>query len=61
MNDAGLIVIASFISPYREDREMARSIIGRHRFVEVCSSARLWRHACREIRKVFIARRKQGS
>ncbi|MCO5367629.1 MULTISPECIES: adenylyl-sulfate kinase [Pseudomonas] len=41
MNDAGLIVIASFISPYREDREMARSIIGRHRFVEVFVSTPL--------------------
>lgn len=35
MNDAGLIVISSFISPYREDREMARSIIGEERFLEV--------------------------
>ncbi|WP_440089567.1 adenylyl-sulfate kinase [Pseudomonas fragariae (ex Marin et al. 2024)] len=41
MNDAGLIVVASFISPYREDREMARSIIGRHRFVEVFVSTAL--------------------
>ena len=35
MNDAGLIVIAAFISPYIEDREMARRIIGDDRFVEV--------------------------
>lgn len=28
MNDAGLIVITSFISPFRADREMAREIIG---------------------------------
>ena len=35
MNDAGLIVITAFISPYREDREMARSIIGRDSFLEV--------------------------
>lgn len=35
LNDAGLIVISSFISPYREDREMARAIIGADRFVEV--------------------------
>jgi bifunctional enzyme CysN/CysC len=35
MNDAGLIVITSFISPYREDRENARSIIGAERFLEV--------------------------
>ena len=35
MNDAGLIVIAAFISPYREDREMARRIIGDDKFVEI--------------------------
>lgn len=35
MNDAGLIVISSFISPYREDREIARSIIGEDQFLEV--------------------------
>ncbi|MFA6637210.1 MAG: sulfate adenylyltransferase subunit CysN [Candidatus Omnitrophota bacterium] len=35
MNDAGIIVITSFISPYREDREQARKIIGKDRFIEV--------------------------
>lgn len=35
MNDAGLIVISAFISPYRADREMARQIIGEARFAEV--------------------------
>lgn len=35
MNDAGLIVITAFISPYREDRAMAKRIIGAERFREV--------------------------
>ena len=35
MNDAGLIVISAFISPYREDRTMAREIIGAEAFLEV--------------------------
>ena len=35
MNDAGLIVITSFISPYIEDRKMARDIIGAGNFLEV--------------------------
>ncbi|MBL7077648.1 MAG: sulfate adenylyltransferase subunit CysN [Kiritimatiellae bacterium] len=35
LNHAGLIVITSFISPYREDRAKAREIIGHDRFVEV--------------------------
>jgi adenylyl-sulfate kinase len=35
MNDAGLIVVSAFISPYRDDRENARRIVGSDRFVEV--------------------------
>ncbi|MBI3285925.1 MAG: adenylyl-sulfate kinase [Burkholderiales bacterium] len=35
MNEAGLIVITAFISPFQEDRAMAREIIGPDRFVEV--------------------------
>ncbi len=34
-NDAGLIVVVAFISPYREDRGNARQIIGTDRFLEV--------------------------
>jgi len=35
MNDAGLIVITSFISPFIKDRQDARDIIGDDSFVEV--------------------------
>jgi bifunctional enzyme CysN/CysC len=35
MNDAGLIVITAFISPYIDDRKMAREIIGAANFLEV--------------------------
>lgn len=35
MNDAGLIVITAFISPYREDRELAKQIISTERFLEI--------------------------
>jgi adenylyl-sulfate kinase len=35
MNDAGLIVIAAFISPYRSDRALAREIVGVDRFAEI--------------------------
>ncbi|GAM08913.1 bifunctional enzyme CysN/CysC [Geobacter sp. OR-1] len=41
MNEAGLIVITSFISPFRDDREMARQIIGSDRFIEVYLSTRI--------------------
>lgn len=33
--DAGVIVIASFVSPYQRDRDAVRSILGRDGFVEV--------------------------
>ena len=41
-NDAGLLVIAAFISPYREDRDMARKIVGPERFIET--------HLCADLR-----------
>ena len=40
MNDAGLIVLTAFISPYRKDRENARDIIGED-FFEVYVSTSL--------------------
>lgn len=39
MNDAGLIVIVALISPMREDRAMAREIIGQDKFIEVYVAA----------------------
>ena len=46
MADAGMVVLVSLISPYRQDREHAKDIIGAHRFrelyvatpLEVCES-----------------------
>ena len=35
MNDAGLIVVTAFISPYREDRLLAQHIICPDRFFEI--------------------------
>lgn len=41
MNDAGLIVITAFISPYRADRSAAREVIGATSFCEVFVSTSL--------------------
>lgn len=38
-NEAGMVLITAFISPYRSDRDMARQIIGSERFIEVHLSA----------------------
>ena len=35
MSDAGVLVIASFISPFKEDRERAKTIIGEKNFIEI--------------------------
>ena len=40
-NEAGLIVITAFISPYRDDRDAAKRIIGEQRFLEVFLDAPL--------------------
>ena len=39
--DSGSIVLTAFISPYREDRDSAREIIGNEDFIEVFVSADL--------------------
>lgn len=39
--DAGAIVLASFISPYRQDRQLVRDTVGADRFVEVHVDAAL--------------------
>lgn len=41
MNDAGVVVIASFIAPFDEDRQMAKNIIGEENFIEVFIDASL--------------------
>ena len=47
MNDAGLIAITSFISPYVRDRRNARDIIGEDSFVEVYE-VRRWKNVSEE-------------
>ncbi len=44
MNDVGAIVLSAFISPFREDRAGARSIVGPSRFAEVFIDTSL--HEC---------------
>lgn len=56
MNDAGLIVITSFISPYRQDRQMAREIIG-ERFIEVYVSTPLEECEKRDVKGLYRAAR----
>lgn len=38
-NDAGVVMITAFISPYRDDRAVARDILGPERFIETYVAA----------------------
>lgn len=53
MNDAGLITITSFISPYRRDRRTARDIIGNDSFFEVYISTPLEECERRDIKGLY--------
>lgn len=52
MNDAGLIVLTSFISPFKKDRELARSIIGED-FVEIYVSTPLEECERRDVKGLY--------
>lgn len=53
MNDAGLIVIASFVSPYARDRRQARDIIGSDDFIEVYVSTSLDECEKRDVKGLY--------
>lgn len=52
MNDAGLIVLTSFISPFKQDRDMARNIIGED-FVEIYISTSLEECERRDVKGLY--------
>ena len=58
MNDAGLIVITAFISPYRADRAAACAIIESNRFLEVYVSTSLSVCESRDPKGLYIKARK---
>jgi bifunctional enzyme CysN/CysC len=41
LNDAGVIAICAFLSPYKQNRQLARKIVGNDKFIEVYLSAPL--------------------
>jgi adenylyl-sulfate kinase len=60
MNDAGLIVICAFISPYRADRDNARQIVGEGIFVEAYISASLETCEARDPKGLYAKARQGG-
>ena len=53
LNDAGLIVITAFISPYERDRESAREIIGSSNFIEVYISTSIEECERRDVKGLY--------
>ncbi len=53
MNEAGLIVITSFISPFERDRLMAKEIIGEDKFIEIYVSTPLEECEKRDIKGLY--------
>lgn len=53
MNDAGLIVITSFISPFASDRQNARDIIGKENFIEIYVSTPIEECEKRDIKGLY--------
>ncbi len=58
MNDAGLIVLTAFISPYESDRKSARDIIGEENFIEVYVSTPLEVCEQRDVKGLYGKARK---
>ena len=58
MNDAGLIVITSFISPFVRDRRNAREIIGENSFVEIYVNTPLKECEKRDVKGLYRKARK---
>jgi adenylylsulfate kinase len=53
MADAGLIVLASFISPLRKMRSLAREIVGQRRFIEIHVSCPLETCIQRDVKGLY--------
>jgi adenylylsulfate kinase len=56
--DAGLMVLSAFISPFNEDRELARSVVGEDNFIEIFVDTPL--HVCesRDVKGLYAKARK---
>jgi|SRR5690554_4303504 len=58
MNDAGLVVLAAFVSPYRKDREKVKNIVGNDNFVEIYVNTPLETCEARDVKGLYAKARK---
>jgi adenylylsulfate kinase-like enzyme len=57
MIDAGVIVLAAFVSPYRTDRENIRKIVGADNFLEIYVSTPIAECERRDIKGLYAKAR----
>jgi len=58
MIDAGLVVLTSFISPFRAERDMARQLVGEGEFVEIFVDTPLEEAERRDVKGLYAKARK---
>jgi adenylyl-sulfate kinase len=58
MVDAGLVVLAAFVSPYRQDRENIKNIVGADNFVEIFINTPLEECERRDVKGLYARARK---
>jgi adenylylsulfate kinase len=56
--DAGIVVVASFISPLREDRDFIKNIVGEENFIEVFVNTSLEECERRDVKGLYKKARK---
>ena len=57
MVDAGLVVLAAFVSPYKEDRQMIREIVGASQFHEIHISTPIEVCEARDVKGLYAKAR----
>lgn len=58
MIDAGLVVLAAFIAPYKKDRELVRNVVKSDNFVEVFVNATIETCQTRDVKGLYEKARK---
>jgi adenylylsulfate kinase len=56
--DAGIVVLAAFVSPYKKDREAVKNIVGKNYFVEVYINTSLEECEKRDVKGLYKKARK---
>lgn len=53
MLDAGLVVLSAFISPFEEDRQQVKGLVGAHNYIEVFVDAPLEVCEQRDVKGIY--------